>query len=121
MRGRRWDVLPAALPAADYAALGALERAGAGWVRPRDIGGTSASGLSDALARLVRLGLVEARRREPFRPQRRPTLLYRVTERGRAYLAAPVPGPHDRPDCPCGHPIGTRGPCAGCNCDDPTP
>jgi hypothetical protein len=30
-------------------------------------------------------------------------------------------GPHDRADCPCGHPVGTRGPCAGCNCGDPAP
>ena len=28
-------------------------------------------------------------------------------------------GPHDREDCPCGHPFGTKGPCAGCNCADP--
>ena len=27
-------------------------------------------------------------------------------------------GPHDRPDCPCGHPFGTRGPCGACNCAD---
>lgn len=26
--------------------------------------------------------------------------------------------PHDRPDCPCDHPEGTKGPCAACNCDD---
>ena len=30
----------------------------------------------------------------------------------------PPPGPHDRADCPCGHPLGTKGPCAGCNCAD---
>lgn len=28
------------------------------------------------------------------------------------------PGPHDRPDCPCGHPLGEVGVCAGCNCCD---
>jgi hypothetical protein len=27
-------------------------------------------------------------------------------------------GPHDRPDCPCGHPTGTTGSCMACNCDD---
>lgn len=31
------------------------------------------------------------------------------------------PGPHDRHDCPCGHPFGTLGPCAGCNCADGAP
>jgi hypothetical protein len=30
--------------------------------------------------------------------------------------------PHDRSDCPCGHPPGTKDPCGGCNCaDDPVP
>lgn len=28
---------------------------------------------------------------------------------------------HARPDCPCDHPAGTEGPCAGCNCCDPSP
>lgn len=27
-------------------------------------------------------------------------------------------GLHEHPDCPCGHPPGTRGPCGGCNCAD---
>lgn len=31
------------------------------------------------------------------------------------------PGPHDRDDCPCGHPFGELGPCAGCNCADGAP
>lgn len=30
-------------------------------------------------------------------------------------------GPHDRPDCPCGHPWGEQGPCGGCNCADENP
>jgi hypothetical protein len=30
-------------------------------------------------------------------------------------------GLHDHPDCPCDHPQGTRGPCAGCNCADELP
>lgn len=33
-------------------------------------------------------------------------------------------GPHDRDDCPCGHPPGDVGPnqeCAGCNCADQVP
>jgi hypothetical protein len=29
--------------------------------------------------------------------------------------------PHDRTDCPCGHPAGTTGRCAGCNCADDDP
>lgn len=37
----------------------------------------------------------------------------------RALSSTPQPAsPHDRPDCPCGHPLGTIGPCAGCNCAD---
>jgi hypothetical protein len=41
------------------------------------------------------------------------------------------PGPHDpefypghpddKPCCPCGHPFGETGPCAGCNCADGAP
>jgi hypothetical protein len=27
-------------------------------------------------------------------------------------------GSHDHPECPCGHPTGTIGPCGGCNCAD---
>lgn len=27
-------------------------------------------------------------------------------------------GLHDHVDCPCDHPPGTKGPCAGCNCAD---
>lgn len=27
-------------------------------------------------------------------------------------------GLHDHQDCPCGHPPGAVGPCAGCNCAD---
>jgi hypothetical protein len=30
----------------------------------------------------------------------------------------PALGPHDRPDCPCGHPPYESWPCAGCNCAD---
>lgn len=30
-------------------------------------------------------------------------------------------GPHDRPDCPCGHPVGEQGRCAMCNCADDPP
>jgi hypothetical protein len=33
-----------------------------------------------------------------------------------AHFTARELGPHDRSDCPCGHPAGTQGPCAGCNC-----
>ncbi len=32
----------------------------------------------------------------------------------RSYLRPP----HDREDCPCGHPAGTLGACGGCNCAD---
>jgi len=41
---------------------------------------------------------------------------------GAPFFAAALgskPGPHDRTDCPCDHPRGTQGPCAGCNCADP--
>ncbi len=34
---------------------------------------------------------------------------------------AQVPGPHDHDECPCGHPYGTKGACAGCNCADQVP
>jgi len=27
-------------------------------------------------------------------------------------------GLHDHEDCPCGHALGTIGPCGGCNCAD---
>ena len=30
-------------------------------------------------------------------------------------------GPHDRPECPCGHPPYEAGQCAGCNCADGAP
>lgn len=33
----------------------------------------------------------------------------------------PPAGPHDRADCPCGHPLGTQGVCGGCNCADGAP
>lgn len=32
----------------------------------------------------------------------------------------PPAGPHDRADCPCGHKLGTQGPCGACNCADGT-
>lgn len=40
-----------------------------------------------------------------------------LTEEGTCEYFTPN-GLHDHPDCPCGHPEGTQGPCGGCNCAD---
>lgn len=49
-----------------------------GWVRPMDVGGKDASHHSRTLAKLVRLGLAERRRRAGWT---RPSYLYRAAER----------------------------------------
>lgn len=38
-----------------------------------------------------------------------------------AWLAYVRFNPHDRVDCPCGHPPGEQGVCGGCNCADGEP
>lgn len=42
---------------------------------------------------------------------------------GARHLLTKLPprGPHDRPDCLCGHPLGELGVCGGCNCADDPP
>lgn len=43
-----------------------------------------------------------------------------ITDAGKRAFEAQPKGPHDHDLCPCGHPPKTPGPCAGCNCGDPT-
>ena len=59
------------------------------WARPMDIGGRGASGHSQALARLVKLGLVERRQRPDVGTmllRSRPSFEYRVSEAGQRWL-----------------------------------
>lgn len=58
-----------------------------GWARPMDIGARGASGHSQSLARLVKLGLVERRQRPDVPPppsgmRSRPSFEYRLSDAG---------------------------------------
>lgn len=65
----------------NHAALGFLD----GWARPLDCGATDSSDHSYRLAKLVRLGMAEAKQRSALRG-RRGSKLYRITDDGQQVL-----------------------------------